>query len=175
MNADLAIRLAMGFILALLLWKMVLRPWIMNWAYKRRVNTHIEKEMIKKIFEPNLNVWEMDKLADIEAIPTDEEILKYYKMYCKKWEIDNSDEWTTLQPMQFDEFEKKCQTPTKIVQPKENDKFGFMVSGGYMYMISKTCDAFMGFPPNQVLMRYTDYAKMVEQDDEQLMETIENV
>jgi hypothetical protein len=175
MTADVAIRLVMGFILAWLLWRMVLRPWIVSWAYKRRVNNHIEKEFIKKIFEPNLNVWEMEKLAYIESIPTDDEIMKYYKMYCKKWQIDNADEWTTYTPMDYEEFEKKCKTPTKIVKPKEDEGFGFMVAGGYLYMIGKTCDAFMGFPPNQVLMRYKDYARMVEEEDEQLMETTENV
>ena len=175
MTADLAIRLVMGFILAWLLWRMVLRSWLVSWVYKKRMNRHIETEIIKKIYEPNLNTWEIDKLNDMEAIPTDEEILKYYKMYCKKWEMDNADEWTTLKPMEFDEFEKKCKTPTKIIKPKEDSNFSFMASGGYYYMISKTCDAFMGFPPNQVLMRFTDYAAMVEQEDQKLMETIENV
>ena len=173
MNADLAIRLVMGFILTWLFWRMVLRPWIMNWSYKRRINRHIETEIIKKIYEPNLNVWEIEKLADLESIPTDDEIMKYYRMYCKKWEMDNADEWTTLNPMSFDEFEKKCKTPTRIVKPKDDESFGFMVSGGYRYMIGKTCDAFMGFPPNQVLMRYTDYAAMVEKEDKQLLENEE--
>lgn len=175
MTADLAIRLVMGFILVWLLWRMVLRPWIVNWAYNKRLNKHIETEMIKKIYEPNLNVWEIEKLGEPNAIPTDEEILQYYKMYCKKWELDNADEWTTLKPMEFDEFEKKCKSPTTVIKPKEDVGFAFMVAGGYQYMIGKTCDAFVGFPPNQVMMRYRDYASMVEKEDEQLMETLENV
>lgn len=162
MTADLLIRLIIGLVVIWSLWKMVLKPLLNNLLFKKRLRKRLALfgDNFYSIKEPNLTAWENEKLNDYEAIPSEAEILKYYKMYCKKWELDNADVWTTHQPMEFEDFEKNCKTPTQIHKP--NGNFGFMVSGGYMYMISKTCDAFVGFPPNQVLMRYRDYERLIE-------------
>ena len=104
--------------------------------------------------------------------PREEDIWKYYQMYCKKHEMDNENVWTTLEPMTFEEWEKNVKRETKIIQ-SEGSKFGFMVAGGYKWMIPKTCDAMIGMPPNHYYQRYHDYAAMVEVDNEKFVEELE--
>lgn len=104
---------------------------------------------------------ETKKLRSNE-IPTDEDILLYYKMYCKKFECDSRDTWTTLKPMSFDEWEEKVK-----------DENGF--THGWRYMIGKTSDAFVGFSNNMMYQRYRDYKKMVEMDDEKFLHDLEGV
>ena len=118
----------------------------------------------------NMLTEEEMKLLQSNDIPTDEHILKYYKMYCKKFEM--TDVWTTIIPMTFDEFEEKAKRPTKVIHPKEGDSFSFMIAGGYQYIIRKTCDVFIGIAPYQTMLRNVDYAKLVEEDDKKLNETI---
>jgi len=123
------------------------------------------------IRDPHLSKKEIDLMNSIE-IPTDEDILKYYKMYCKKFEMDNRDTWTTLQPMSFDDWEKKAKEPTSI-KGKDGDTIRLMIAGGYLFIISRTCDTMIGMPPNQYYHRYYDYEKMIEEDDKNFMKTLE--
>ena len=85
--------------------------------------------------------------------PTDSDIELYYKMYLKKWELDHANEWTTdnLQPINFETWKQKAKD---------------INSGGYRFIISKTMDYFIGFPPNMNMGRYRDYKTMVENETE---------
>lgn len=164
-------------------WLSIYKPIRRYKAYKvrRKINLLVELranilrdmgfDIKTPIRDPHLIKKEIDLMNSIE-IPNDEDILKYYKMYCKKFEMDNRDVWTTLQPMSFDDWEKKAKTPTAILG-KEDDKFRIMVSGGYLFLISRTCDTMVGIPPNQYYHRYYDYEKMIEEDDKNFMKTLE--
>lgn len=182
MNAETLIRVVVSFVSGVLFYWIVLRPILkpalsrMN--FNRRLNKRIK--ILKKagiivempIRDPNLSQEELELLQSDE-IPLEEHIWKYYQMYCKKFEMDNSDTWTTLKPMPFEDWEKRAKTPTKRIQPKEGD-FGFQVAGGYQYIIPMTCDTMIGMPPMQVYMRHHDYAGMVEADNQSFVEELES-
>lgn len=106
------------------------------------------------------SIVEESKLLKSKETPTAEHILKYYKMYLAKDALEKQDMWTTKEPMSFEKWEATAKTPTKTVMIS-ND-MGFQTSGGYQFLISMTCDAMVGFPPNQQYLRYNDYAAMVE-------------
>ena len=104
-----------------------------------------KKSMIKSAEESDL-MREND-------VPDDESIAKYYKMYLKKWELDNEDTWTTCTPMSFKDWEKDAKS-----EPKE---FGRV---RWQFMIAMTSDTFMGFPGSNthVMMRHRDYESMID-------------
>lgn len=180
MNAETLLRFFLGFIVVVMFYWMVMRPLISKLKGDRKLNKRIN--VLRKmgfnietpIRDPNLSQMELE-LMNSNEIPTEEDIWKYYQMYCKKFEMDNKDTWTTLQPKPFEKFEKFAKTPTKRIEPEgSSDRFGFMVAGGYLFMIASTCDAMVGMPPNQVYMRYNDYASMVEMDNNQYLQELEN-
>lgn len=109
---------------------------------------------------------EENKLLQSKDIPTDEHILLYYKMYCKKFEIKYQDTWITdnVQPMIFEEWEKRAKEKTEMTEVKSG--IGIVKTGGYQFMIPMTCDLMVGMPPNQVYLRNYDYRKMVEEEME---------
>lgn len=130
-----------------LLWVIVLKPLIKD-IKSRQLN----------LFNPNLNIDEIKLLAN-DHTPTEEDIVLYYKMYIKKFDMMKEQEWTTQQPMSFKTWEDRAKTKTKI-SPMSKD-MAFVVTGGYQYMIPMTCDTMIGIPPNQIYHRYHDYKNMV--------------
>lgn len=88
-------------------------------------------------------------LIQSNKIPTEEHIDLYYKMHCKKFEIDHGDDWTTYenQPMDIEKFKKNALTLDN--------------GGGYRYIIAMTMDMFVGFPPNTQMSRFNNYYEMV--------------
>jgi hypothetical protein len=124
---------------------------IWYFRHKRKFDKTIKKfqsEIRHAVLE---SLEETERLRSTE-IPSDEDILLYYKMYCKKFELDTRDTWTTLKPITLDEWESKVKDTSKSVF-------------GWRYMIPKTSDAMVGFPPNCTFHRYRDYKAMVEADD----------
>ncbi len=99
----------------------------------------------------------MEENALIESgkMPTDEHIQLYYKMYMKKFELDreSNNDWDVSEPMNFEEFEKKAKSCLDTV-------------GGYRFIIGQTMDMFIGGFDGGSMIRYRDYRKMVEKEDE---------
>jgi len=126
--------------------------------YKRKFNktlNRVKSEIKHSILE---SLEETERLRSNE-IPSDEDILLYYKMYCKKFELDTRDTWTTLKPMTLDEWESTV---------KDVDGLVF----GWRFMISRTSDVMVGFPPNCTFHRYRDYKAMVEAEDNAFFDRI---
>lgn len=114
-----------------------------------------------------------------DTLPNDEDINKYYKMYCIKFEMDNRDQWTTLEPMPFEKFEKEAKIPPETIeiplddQLSEHDKkeigedskriLYIRKRGGWEFLISMTSDMF-SFDPisgQSTMTRFRDYEKMI--------------
>lgn len=178
MNAENVFRL-IGILLACWFILIVAAPLWKKLRKKIKVQQRIREleglgfDMTNVVTDPCLSRKELDLYAD-NPEPTEADILKYYKMYCKKWEIKCENEWTTREPMSFDEWEKNAKAETKVSGNPKTQKYLFVMPGKYQFMIPQTCDVMIGFPPNHTYHRYTDYAKLVEEDDKKLMETIEN-
>jgi hypothetical protein len=136
-----------------LFWLIVIKPTL---RAKKHIHIIEDQEILDSIIEES-------KLLKSTKIPTDDHILKYYKMYLKKDEIEKRDTWTTKQPMSFDEWKDRAKIPTKTEMISDN--MGFQTNGGYQFMISMTCDMMVGMPPNHQYIRCYDYAAMVEQDE----------
>ena len=108
---------------------------------------------------------EETNLMNSGEIPSDEDIDKYYKMYCKKFELDNRDQWNTAEPMSF-EFWTKC-----AKNDFEEEQFGNV---GWKFMIAKTSDMF-SFDPStgqSTMMRFRDYEELIDDDYHFDQETI---
>jgi len=127
-----------------LLWIIVLKP--------------LMRDMNSQLQNPFLSLDEIKLLTNMHT-PTEEDIVLYYKMYIKKFDIMKEQEWTTQQPMGFKTWEERAKTKTKITQIDK--KLSFVMTGGYQYMIPMTCDVMFGIPPNQIYHRYHDYKSMV--------------
>jgi hypothetical protein len=111
----------------------------------------IIKEMAKGIAKSAIET----ALMRGDTLPNDEEINKYYKMYCKKFEMDNRDQWNTAEPMSF-EFWEKC-----AKDDFEEEQVGRVK---WDFMIAKTCDMF-SFDPvtgQSTMTRFCDYEKMID-------------
>jgi hypothetical protein len=120
---------------------------------------YLEKPMSDRIRESwresiRESMEETSKLNSDE-IPSDDDILKYYKMYCKKLEIDNTDQWTTEEPMSYENFEKRAKKP----KPESEDKTIFVERRGWEFLIAMTSDAFMFNPKTgqHTMMRFRKY------------------
>lgn len=103
--------------------------------FERKKNKRVIENFKKSIMASV----EETRLIQSKETPTDEHIQKYYNMYINK--VRSDDEWTTIEPMTFEEFEKKG---------KEN---------GYRWVIGKSMDAF-SFDPltgNGTMWRYGNY------------------
>ena len=119
--------------------------------YKEKNN----KDDLKEIMDGMVNglkktVEENQKLKSGE-IPSIEDINKYYKMYCKKFEIANRDQWTTSEPMTFDDWLQKVEKEGKLA---------------WYFMISQTSDAFTFDPSTgqSSMYRFHDYESMIEEE-----------
>ena len=95
------------------------------------------------------------ELMNSGKVPTDEDIQLYYKMYLKKKEMDAMQQWTTEEPMPFEEWEKKA-------KDVNDSDFNY---GGYKFMVRATCDYFMGGFGGSSSGRIHDYKKMVLADE----------
>ncbi len=159
------------------IWKWWLKPLLGQRKADVRLNKRIKQlqdlgfEIPNRILDPQLSDEELELLKSDET-PTEEHIFLYYKMYCKKFELKTQEMWTTEKPMDYEKWEERAKTKTEIHKGK--GRFGFMVAGGYQFIIPMTCDSMIGIPPNQTYHRYHDYKRMVEVDDQQLMESFEN-
>ena len=138
--------------------------WIkIMWRKRKLENLGLDFSDIdmKQIMNPFLSDYELEKMESDE-IPTDVEIELYFNMYLKKFYRDREDEWSVELPMSFEEFEKKAKTLTETIH-EEGETITIEIPGGYRWMISKTVDAFIGFPPNCGYQRYVDYEKLVKE------------
>lgn len=158
-------------VIASLVYQLFVKPSNKKRKYDKRLRDRVLKLRELGIKDPNLSKKEIE-LLNSDELPNDDDILKYYKMYLKKFEINTEDQWTTAKPRPFDDWERIAKTPTKRHISK-NSKFGFQVAGGWLFMISCTCDAMIGIPPNQVYHRYHDYEAMVKEDDEKFLKELE--
>lgn len=125
-----------------LLWdKFIVEP-------KRRALLDSWRESLEKSFEETLLMKKND-------LPDDESIAKYYKMYLKKFELDNTDVWNVEDPMTFEEFEMNAK--------RDIDEIGFRVR--WQFMIAMTSDAFMYTPGSgtSTMMRYRDYEELIKE------------
>lgn len=135
---------------------------VVYFLHKRKFNktlNRVQSEIRHAVLE---SLEETERLRSDE-IPSDEDILLYYKMYCKKFELDTRDTWTTLKPMTFDEWNKKVKDT--------DDRY---IVNKWQFMISRTSDAMVGFPPNCTFHRYRDYKAMVEAEDNAFFDRINN-
>jgi len=107
------------------------------------------KRASDRMYESLMDSIEETKLLRSKEVPTDDDIILYYKMYLKKKELEARSEWTAEDPMSFEKWEE--------IAKKE----GY----GYRYMIGRTSDAFIGFAPDTVYQRFTDYKQLVEEED----------
>lgn len=101
---------------------------------------------------------EESKLMQENEIPDDESISKYYKMYCKKFELDNANKWNTAEPITFEWWEKCAKNDF------EEEQVGGVC---WQFMIAMTSDMF-SFDPNTgqaTMMRFRDYEKLIEEED----------
>lgn len=119
--------------------------WNLFKRYSRRMS--IESQLFSDELKESLekSAEETEKMTSGE-IPSDEDIDKYYRMYLKKFELDTEDEWTTAEPIPFEEFEKDA---------KKDD--------GWRFLIRMTSDAF-SFDPSSgqaIMWRYRDYEEMI--------------
>ena len=118
---------------------------------KRKLEEMLSKDVFKnvdlyKVMNPALSKTELENM-EADWLPTDDEILKYYKMYVKKFQLDRENKWSVEEPMLFEEWEKRAKA-----------------TGGYRYMIGHTVDAFIG-SPYTIYHRYRDYEKLVQDDN----------
>lgn len=129
----------------------ILVSWIWD-KYKLEPQRRELADQLKESFRKSAE--ETAKLRSGE-MPTDEDIDKYYRMYCKKFELDNRDQWTTLEPMPFEEFE----TEAKKEEPDGISRVG------WGFLISMTSDAFTFDPGSgqSTMMRFRDYESMIEE------------
>ena len=136
-------------------WKPGLNKMKADWRLEKRIKAlrGMGFDIPDNMMNPYLTKDEQ-KLMDSNETPTDEHIMLYYKMYCKKWDLKTQEMWTTEQPLALDKWEKRAKEKTEIHMGKGN--FGFMKAGGYQYIIPMTCDAMIGLPPNQSYHRYHD-------------------
>ena len=116
----------------------------------RRKTRDIIKQMAKGIAKSAIET----ELMRENNIPTDENINKYYKMYCKKFEMDNRDQWNTAEPMPF-EFWEKC-----AKNDFEEEQFGRVK---WQFMISMTSDSFSFNPSTgeSTMMPFHNYDEMI--------------
>jgi hypothetical protein len=98
----------------------------------------------------------------VNKIPSDEDIDFYFKMYLKKRELTDKEQWDTDEPMPFKEWKKKAKTPTEYKSIGDMTQISI---GGWMFMVSQTSDGMLGIPPDQTYIRTVDYAKLVEEDE----------
>jgi hypothetical protein len=129
---------------------------------KKRVNAYL----LDKVKESVLKSCEETRLMNGKEIPSDEDIDKYYRMYCKKFELDNKNQWTTLKPIPFEEFEKKAKVaPSQEKIPMDDGKEQLVINkrGGWSYLISMTSDMFSFDPVSgqSTMMRFRDYESMI--------------
>jgi hypothetical protein len=109
------------------------------------------RESLKKSAEETM-------LLKSNEIPSDEDIDKYYRMYCKKFELDNRDQWNTAEPMTFEFWEKCAKNDFEVEQ------FGRVK---WQFMIAKTSDMF-SFDPStgqSTMMRFHDYEEMIDENE----------
>jgi hypothetical protein len=113
-----------------------------------------------------------------DKLPTNEDIAKYYKMYCIKFRMDNRDQWTTLEPMPFGEFEEKAKdipetihipmiTYQNMIKKKDPQReICIRKSGGWEFLIAQTSDAFSFDPKTglSTMMRFVDYESLINSD-----------
>jgi hypothetical protein len=74
------------------------------------------------------------ELVDCNAIPTEGEILKYYKMYLRKQYLDN-DSWNVRKPMEYGDFKDQAL-----------DTSGIFISSGFRFLNSMSTDMFVNGP-----------------------------
>ena len=145
---------------------MKLFKWIkIHWRKRKleKIGLDFSNVDMKQMLNPFLSNYELEKMES-DDIPNDEEIELYFKMYLKKFYLDRENEWSVEVPTSFEEFDERCKTPPTTIINENGETISFIKPDGYRWMISKTVDAFIGFPPNMVYQRYTNYEKLVREE-----------
>lgn len=118
---------------------------------KHKMKQKRKAEIAEKIRKEAERSKELTRKLRSNEVPSDEDIKKYYKMYCIKFKMDreNASYFTTYEesPMSFDIFEK---------QAKDTSQFG-----GWRFLIGNVSDAFMG---DGTIYRFRDYESMIDDD-----------
>ena len=116
------------------------------------------KRASDRLYESLIDSIEETKLLRSGEIPTDDDILLYYKMYLKKKELEDRSEWTTHEPMSFEKWEETVRSASTTPEGRNL---------GYQYMIGRTSDAFIGSPldGNMSYQRFTNYKQLVEEEE----------
>ena len=131
---------------------------VVRHARSKKKDLEMIKDMTKGIAEGIAKGVEETKLMQENEIPDDESISKYYKMYCKKFELDNADRWNTAEPMSWEQWKREAKGDP------DSDQF-FRVR--WQFMIAMTSDMFTMNPQTgqSSMMRFRDYEKMVEEEE----------
>lgn len=141
---------------------MVIRPLL-----KEKTRKNMEKfNALKSIIEKAVfNDIEMNKKIDSDEIPSDEDILLYYKMYLKKFELDRKNEWNVESPLSFEKFQEQAKKERKTIIDGE---LFFIENVGWSYIISKSCDSFIydTLTGKRMMWQYRDYKKLVLEEEE---------
>ena len=117
-------------------------------APRREAVLKIWKKSLEKSFEETLLMKKND-------VPDDESIAKYYKMYLKKFELDNADVWNAAEPMSWVQWEREAKG-----DPESNQFFNVR----WKFLIAMTSDAFIYSPGAgaSTMMRYRNYEDMIK-------------
>jgi hypothetical protein len=146
---DPLVIVAMGILL--LVFFVIFGQFLLDMRRSRKFMKHIENSILES--------GRQTRLMNSKEIPSDKDIDKYYRMYLKKFELDNDEIWTTNDPMSFEQFYKEAKSESK--------QEGLLLSGyetsGWKFLISMTSDAFSFDPKTgqSTMWRYRDYESMV--------------
>lgn len=144
---------------AFLFYFLVIRPYLLR---RKADEFH---DLAQKLFADMEKTINENKLLKSDAVPSEEDVIKYYKMYVKKFELDtkNPDHWSAEDdvPLTLDEW--------KAALKKHIESGG----RGYAYLIANTSDLMIGFPPNCIYQRMIDYEELVLQEEKWLKKEME--
>lgn len=137
---------AMSILLLTFIW--IFGKYLLDMRRSRKFMKHIENSILESARQT--------RLMNSNEIPSDEDIDKYYRMYLKKFGLDNDDIWTTNDPMSFEQFYKEAKS-----EPKQEGLLPHY--GGWKFLISMTSDAFSFDPKTgqSTMWRYRDYESMI--------------
>lgn len=126
-----------------LFYELIIRPYKIKQLHLKTdeaVNTIVER--LKEDRKEN-------QLMLSGAIPTNEDIALYYKMYLKKWELDHVDTWDVTDPMTFENFKKQA------------------MELKYKFLVGMTSDMFIGSPfGNMEMIKIRNYRALIKTDEE---------
>jgi hypothetical protein len=156
------IKTALGIWIGYGIAKFIIAPYLDKRKKKKEKSDEFLRGLRESLREGMKNFIEENKKLQGNEIPSDADILLYYKMYCKRMELKALDIWTTEKPCDFEVWEKRA----KDIESNY---------GGWRFMISRTCDSVIyDSRTNQTtFMSHHNYRKLVEEDDKALIKSLE--